>query len=156
MRAIAFDLQGTLVDHTRPPTLFPEVKKCLTRLKKTMILVVVTEGKELNGVEEMLQQFEIRGYFHMVLHLKGTSLRKSDGSAFQRIVELLSISPQDLMVVGDVPQSDIRGGKKVGAITVRIRRGKFEALEPSGKEEVSDFEIRNLKELETVVFGILL
>lgn len=147
MKVIAFDLQGTLVDHNDPPQPYSEVVQCLNQLAKKYQLVLVTEGRAIHDVELLLNTLGIRTYFQLVLHLRGTFLQKSDASAYNKIIDLLHVIPKDLIVVGDVPWSDILGGNIIGAMTIRIRRGKYALLEPVHTDEIANFEIKTLDNL---------
>ena len=147
MQTIIFDLQGTLVEHTNPLVLFPDVIGCLQQLQKEFVLALVTEGKDLTDVKRLLKQLGLDGYFKQVLHLKGTFLEKQDGSGFRKAAELLGVNPTELIVVGDVPFTDIKGAKAIGAKAIRVRRGKYADLEASNEKEEPHLEIKSLREL---------
>lgn len=147
IKVIAFDLQGTLADHTDPLSLFPEVKECLKQLRSGYVFALVTEGRDLENVTALVAKMGLNGCFDLILHLKGTSLHKADGTAFQQVMKHFHISAKELLVVGDVPQSDILGARKVGSLAVRMKRGKFQSLLPRSVEEVPDYELDSLHQL---------
>tara|TARA_Y100000310_G_C20321829_1_gene641090 strand:- start:17 stop:487 length:471 start_codon:yes stop_codon:yes gene_type:complete len=151
MKTIVFDLQGTLIDHSKPPKLFSDTIACLKQLKNKFRLALVSEGEALTDVEGLLQRLGIWLHFELVLHLKGTPFQKRDGSGFYKAAEMLETDPTNIIVVGDVPLTDIKGAKVVGATAIRIRRGKYVSMEASCKEEQEDFEIKSLKELLNIV-----
>jgi len=151
VKVIAFDLQGTLVDHSDPPLLFLDSKYCLEQLEQHFLLVLVTEGKVLDNVDELLSSLGIKEFFKLVLHLKGTEHHKADGSAFLEVLKRMNILAEEMIVVGDVPQSDICGAHKIGARAIRIKRGKFQSLIPTSTEEEADNEISSLKELVSLL-----
>ena len=147
MKVIAFDFQGTLADHSNPPQLFSGVKQVLDILKDKCILIVISEGRDIDNLDKLLMNLKIKQYFKHIIHLKGTSLRKADGSAFLDLIRKLDIQPLDLIVVGDVPASDIRGAKLIGAMGIRIRSGKYTSLEALTDIEKADYEIYNMMDL---------
>ncbi len=145
MKAIIFDLQGTLIGKTK--NVFPEVYFCLSKLSTYFPLALVSEGKEILNMDDLLVELKIKDYFRIVLHCKGTSLQKKDGSAFRHICNKLKIASPEMIVVGDNLDTDIAGAKKIGAISIRIRRGKYFSCEPTNSAQEPDYEIYSLIEL---------
>ena len=72
--------------------------------------------------------------------------------AFRQIQEKTGFPPQQILVVGDRPMSEIKAGKTLGMHTVRIRRGEFKVQEPTGPEEQPDHVIRNIGQVRTLPF----
>jgi len=67
--------------------------------------------------------------------------------AFRQIQKRTGLPPQQILVIGDRPMSEIRAGKKLGMRTVRLKRGEFVVQEPVGPQEQPDYVIRNIPEV---------
>ncbi len=71
---------------------------------------------------------------------------------FDLLLRTVEKNPARVLVVGDRPSSEIRAGKRHGMHTVRVRHGEFERLEPEGREETPDFEIRRVTQILKLPF----
>ena len=61
----------------------------------------------------------------------------------------MNARPEETIFVGDNPEKDFPGAKKLGIKTVRINRGKYENKKSSSL--TVDYEIQNLNELFLIV-----
>ena len=68
-------------------------------------------------------------------------------SAFRQIQAETGILPNEILVVGDRPMSEIRAAKALGMHTVRLRRGEFASQKPADELERADFEITDIAEV---------
>ena len=73
--------------------------------------------------------------------------------AFRNILEKTGLPPQEILVVGDRPMSEIRAGRSLGMRTVRLQRGEFAAQEPAGPEEEADHLVRSISEVRKLAYG---
>lgn len=73
--------------------------------------------------------------------------------AFRRILDRTGLPPDQILVVGDRPMSEIRAGKSLGMRTVRLKRGEFAAQEPAGPEEEPDHVVRSISEVRKLAFS---
>jgi FMN phosphatase YigB (HAD superfamily) len=71
---------------------------------------------------------------------------------FARLLKTVETNPRRFLVVGDRPSSEIRAGKRHGMHTVRVRHGEFTRLDPEGREETADFEVRRVTEILKLPF----
>ncbi len=72
--------------------------------------------------------------------------------AFEEILALTRAAPENVLVVGDRCSGEIRAGNLLGMHTVRVLGGEFAKLEPKGREERPDFEIRKIDEVLELPF----
>ena len=149
-KIVFFDLQGTLVDHTSPLRLFDDSIKCIKYCKKKYLLALVTEGRNISDINDLLISLKINRFFCVILHTKNTRLNKADGSAFRHIIQKLNIKPSEALIVGDVPYTDIRGASVLGIPSVRIRRGKYKDLVEEYESDFATYEITSLQDLMPV------
>ena len=73
-------------------------------------------------------------------------------SAFRQIQAETGIPPDQILVVGDRPMSEIRAAKTLGMHTVRIRRGEFASQTPKDATERADHEIKNISQVGNLPF----
>ena len=70
--------------------------------------------------------------------------RMTKESAFRQIQSETGFPPNEILVVGDRPMSEIHAAKTLGMHTVRLRRGEFASQKPVDESERADFEITNI------------
>src|SRR3954466_1330275 len=78
--------------------------------------------------------------------------RVTKESAFRQIQNETRIPPNEILVVGDRPMSEIRAAKTLGMHTVRLRRGEFASQNPADELERADFEITNISEVRKLPY----
>lgn len=125
------------------PYIYDETIEVLEQLRGNVKLLLLTNGcpalqqEKLDGVPELVPFFDqivISGSFG-----KG----KPDKTIFLHALELLDVSPDQAIMVGDKLTTDIRGGLAAGLTTVWINRnGK-----PADPEIQPDYEIQHLGEI---------
>ncbi|KAA9006510.1 HAD family hydrolase [Paenibacillus spiritus] len=129
------------------PYIYEETLAVLNELKGKVKLLLLTNGcpalqrEKLDGVPELVSFFD-----HIVV--SGSFGRgKPDVSIFKHAMELLSIRPEEGLMVGDKLTTDIKGGLAAGLTTVWINRtGK-----PSDPDIVPHYEIQSLTQLLPMV-----
>lgn len=73
-------------------------------------------------------------------------------AAFRRIQQQLGLPAGQVLVVGDRPAREIRAGKELGMLTVRLHRGEFKAQMPAAPEEEPDYVVKNISEVKKLPF----
>ncbi len=89
----------------------------------------------------------IRGIFYTGL-TGGRGKKK-----YLRKVLQVEPAPEQVLVVGDRPDSEIRAANELGMWTVRRRGGEFATYKPRNRRERADFTIRRLSELFRLGFN---
>ena len=129
------------------PYMYEETLQVLDQLRGQVKLLLLTNGcpalqqEKLDGVPELIPYFD-----HIVIS-GSFGKGKPDKEIFLHALQLLDISPEQGIMVGDKLTTDIQGGLAAGLTTVWINRnGK--APNPEIKP---DYEIRHLSELLPLV-----
>ena len=143
-----YDLPSTLVpdlveayhDHRGPLEPYPEAEDVLARLGDRYPLGLVTDGR--NG-REKLGRLGLDGYFDAVVVTHDQGFGKPDVEAFERVAASLGVEPAAAVYVGDHPELDVVGPKRLGMGTVRLRRGRY-ADRPSRDDAPPDVEVDRL------------
>lgn len=129
------------------PYMYEETLQVLDQLRGQVKLLLLTNGcpalqqEKLDGVPELIPYFD-----HIVIS-GSFGKGKPDKEIFLHALQLLDISPEQGIMVGDKLTTDIQGGLAAGLTTVWINRnGKT-----PNPEIKPDYEIKHLSELLPLV-----
>ena len=85
--------------------------------------------------------------FDAVVTFEDTGLRKPSPEPFTKISNLLDLDPEKILMVGDWPERDVIGAKKIGMKTVFAKYGDSFNTKLSG----ADYDINNISELVNII-----
>ncbi|SDW61874.1 HAD family hydrolase [Paenibacillus sp. PDC88] len=129
------------------PYMYDETLETLAELQGKVKLLLLTNGcpalqqEKLDGVPDLVPYFD-----HIVI--SGTFGKgKPDPSIFKHALELLDVSPEEALMVGDKLTTDIKGALASGIRAVWINRNNKlneEAFTP-------DVEIKHLSEIKQMI-----
>jgi putative hydrolase of the HAD superfamily len=109
----------------------------------------IKAGSVTNGnVEAQRNKVHLLGieeFFDVVVYAreKGKESEKPNPEAYQGVLDLLHVAPEETVCVGDNPHTDFWGAKKLGLRTVRLLLGEFKDVKLAVEYE-SDIAIRTL------------
>ena len=83
----------------------------------------------------------------MVLTFDETGARKPSSIPFQMALDKMGITPEEAIMIGDWPERDVVGAKKVGIRTVFAKYGDTFGTENSG----ADWDILDIYEIVSIV-----
>ena len=155
MKILIFDLDDTLFDtssqldetyknlpNIRP---FPETEEVLKQnnFKK----VLVSRGNP-QIQEEKINVLNIKQFFDDIVWC-----RKDEDklSCFRSIINKYKANKQDIYVIGNRIDSEIRYGKMLGLRTIHFMHGKYASLKPQNRFEIADHRIKNLKQILDII-----
>jgi FMN phosphatase YigB (HAD superfamily) len=107
----------------------------LLQLKKENYLALVSMGEEERQLDKMEKAGIDSSIFYKISILDGGSKRV----AYQELIEDLSISPAEVLVIGDRIPVDLAPAKELGCKTAHIKQGR--GVHSRGGEGVVDFTI---------------
>jgi len=126
---------------------YPKVKQTLNRLKaKGLKLGIVTDAPRLKAFQR-LDAMGIADMFDAVVGIEDTGRRKPSKLPFRKALKELGIKPEESLYVGDWPDRDILGAKKMGIATCFARYGYL----GQGKPVWADCKITSFEEIEEIV-----
>lgn len=135
--------------------LIPGVIEVLKKLKaQNLKLALLSNAPDDALVQRLINRYGLRQYFSPVFSSAGLGWAKPDARAFSIIADRWGLSPQEIVMVGDTPQTDILGAKNAGMHSVFVPRngGLLEALDTSQTKQITaDATIGSLSELESVL-----
>jgi len=127
--------------------LYPHVNLTLLDLtKRGLKLAVVTDAPRMQAWMR-LAQLQLQHLFDLVVAFEDTGERKPSPKPFARALELLGAAPEETIMVGDWPERDVVGAKKLGIRTAFARYGDTFGTQVSG----ADWDLTDIHELVAIV-----
>jgi len=118
---------------------YPEVPKVLEELKKRGFRLIIVTNARREFAELELRKAKIENYFERVFSSTSDfALVKKMVSLYQRVCNILEISPQEMIHIGDDRNFDFHVPRRVGILAFHLDR--------TGKHK-GNFVIRSLEEL---------
>ncbi len=125
---------------------YPHVSEVLFELKRRGIkLAIVSDAPRLKAWIRLVSM-KINHLFDVVVTFDDTKEFKPSIKPFEIALKKLKVKPQECLAVGDRPERDIKGAKKLGMLTCFAKYGN-----PKAKSLGADYEINDIKELLEIV-----
>ncbi|MBI3027407.1 TIGR02253 family HAD-type hydrolase [Candidatus Woesearchaeota archaeon] len=125
---------------------YPHVIDVLFELKKRGIkLAIVSDAPRLKAWIRLVSM-KINHLFDVVVAFEDTKELKPSTKPFEVAFKRLKLKPSECLMVGDRPERDIKGAKKLGMLTCFARYGN-----PKAESMNADYEINDIKELLEIV-----
>ncbi len=126
-------------------TPYPGVEKTLLKLKeKRLKLGIITDAPKLNAWMRLVS-LGITEYFDIVI-CSGKN-KKPHSLPFRKALKSLDVKAEEALMVGDWPERDVLGAKKIGMKTCFAKYGYTKGKIKSG----ADYEIENVEDLLKIV-----
>jgi len=111
VRGIITDLDNTLVG-AREPLATPELVSWLDDVREQGFQVVIVSNNNSTRVAKFAEPLGI-AFIH--------AARKPANKAFRRALEVLKLSAEQTVVIGDQMMTDVLGGNRMGLQTILVR-----------------------------------
>lgn len=126
---------------------YPHVRPTLVDLmRRGLKLAVISDAPRL-GAWLRLCQLDLHHAFDPVVTFDDTGHRKPSPMPFERALDLMALKPSEVIMIGDWPERDMVGAKRLGIRTVFARYGDVKGVTKSG----ADFEIDDIGQLIQVL-----
>lgn len=125
--------------------LFPGTMECLAELKIKYMSFLVTSGDPATQ-KQKVELLKIKNYFTHVYYVN-TLIKQRKTASFLEIMEHTSISPHQVLCIGDRRDREIAEAKRLGFDTCLIKRQHQMCIRPDLPEENADYEIERISEL---------
>jgi len=117
---------------------YADVIPTLIRLKRQGLkLAIVSDAPRLKAWIRLVE-LGIQDFFDVVVCFEDTGKRKHTAIPFKRAMDMLKLKPDECLVVGDWPERDMAGAKKLGIKSVFARYGADKKTQKSGADFVID------------------
>lgn len=155
LKAILFDLGDTLIEervdhisklhemtlHTQPHA--PAVLECLSQHYRIGV-VTDTETSPEASVRAALRDLGLASFISAVVTSTDMGVRKPHRQMFLEALRQLDAKPSEAIMVGNDPERDIKGARRLGITTVLYRPSKYYQI---GAESGADYVIDSLEEV---------
>ena len=129
-----------------PPTLHDGVKVTLESLYGKYPIGLISDSGLTPGriLRRVLAVRGILKFFRFTIFSDEVGYNKPNPIIFKQALKLLGAQPKEIIHVGDLPETDITGAKRMGMLTVWINRDEEVPLD---KSFCPDYQIDQLPEL---------
>ncbi len=125
---------------------YPHAGKVLFELKQRGIkLAIVSDAPRLKAWIRLVSM-KINHFFDVVVTFEDTRELKPSNKPFIVAFNKLKLKPHECLMVGDRPERDIDGARKLGMVTCFAKYGN-----PKARSSMADYEINDIKELLEIV-----
>ncbi len=127
-------------------SLYKHTKEVLYLLKKRFKLALLTDSDGKRKFKMMrIKKLGIEKYFDAVITTDQIKFNKPDKRCFIAAADKLRVQPHDCIMVGDHPETDLLGAKRVGMKTVWLMKGPYAK---AGKNyDYIDYKAKNILEV---------
>lgn len=126
---------------------YDETYHTLETLKGTFKLLLLTNGSPDLQQEKLAGVPDLPSYFDEILISGSFGRGKPDPSLFQHALDLLGVSKEEVIMVGDKLTTDVLGANQAGITSVWINRHGISRDD----DIVPGFEIHNLQEVHGLI-----
>jgi len=117
---------------------YPETEDVLKRLKKDYKLVLISNTDGFS-VDPVLEKFELKKYFNETILSYQVGMLKTNKKMFELVLSKLKLKKDEVIMVGDSMETDIKGANNAGIKPVLVDRRDRRMYED---------KIRDLKEID--------
>jgi len=127
--------------------LYPNVYSTLIGLSKMGLKLGVVSDAPSREAWVRICSVNLHHIFDAVVTFDDTGEHKPSPKPFRLITSLLNINPASSLMIGDWPERDVIGGKKLGMKTAFARYGDVFNTRISG----ADYDIDNIQEIFAII-----
>ena len=127
--------------------LYPNVNHTLVELMKRGVKIAVVSDAPSREAWMRIYYLNLHHHFDVVLTFDDTNVRKPSPIPFEMALSQLNIDAEEALMVGDWPERDVVGAKKLGIRTIFARYGDAFGTVYSG----ADWDINDVYEIVGIV-----
>ena len=127
--------------------LYPNVNHTLVELIKMSVKLAVVSDAPSREAWMRIYYLNLHHHFDVVLTFDDTNVRKPSPIPFEMALSQLNIDAEEALMVGDWPERDVVGAKKLGIRTIFARYGDAFGTVDSG----ADWDINDVYEIVGIV-----
>lgn len=126
---------------------YPHAHKTLIKLKEKGLKLGIVSDAPVKQAWLRLAELNLIDFFDVVIALGQKGKMKPHEMPFKKAIKELKIEPEEILFVGDNPERDILGAKRVGMKTALAKYGQV----IEGKKVKADYELKDISELLKIV-----
>ena len=129
--------------------LYPNVNSTLITLSKLGLKLGVVSDAPSREAWMRICSVNLHHIFDAIVTFHDTGVHKPSREPFEKISSLLDVPPKNSLMVGDWPERDVIGAKKLGMKTAFAKYGDVFRTKESG----ADYDILDVKEILSIVIS---
>ena len=119
--------------------LYPNVNHTLVELIKMSVKLAVVSDAPSREAWMRIYYLNLHHHFDVVLTFDDTNVRKPSPVPFEMALSQLNIDAEEALMVGDWPERDVVGAKKLGIRTIFARYGDaFDTIDSGADWDIND------------------
>ena len=126
---------------------YPHVVSTLLELKERGYRIGLISDAPAFQAWSRLAGMKMLNLFDFVLTFEDSGVHKPDKLPFESAMGRLGLKAGEMMMVGDNPQRDVAGAKRLGMVAVLAKYGCIVPVDESAAEQKADYEINDIQEL---------
>ncbi len=127
---------------------YAHARGTLLKLKQRGLKLGIVSDAPIKQAWLRLAELNMVDFFDLVIGLEKQGKRKPHSMPFRKALKKLGVPAEEILFVGDSPERDIAGAKKLGMKTALAEYGQV--TEPAKKIK-ADFVLRDIREIEKIV-----
>ena len=127
--------------------LYPNVNSTLITLSKWGLKLGVVSDAPSREAWMRICSVNLHHIFDAIVTFHDTGMHKPSPEPFEKISSLLKVPPKNSLMVGDWPERDVIGAKKLGMKTVFAKYGDVFDTKYSG----ADYDVMDVKEILSII-----
>ena len=127
--------------------LYPNVNSTLITLSKWGLKLGVVSDAPSREAWMRICSVNLHHIFDAIVTFHDTGMHKPSPEPFEKISSLLKVPPENSLMVGDWPERDVIGAKKLGMKTVFAKYGDVFGTKDSG----ADYDVMDVKEILSII-----
>lgn len=152
MKILITDLDNVITSETG---LAGDAAEFLSGAHDKYFIVLLTDSPAKDA-QERVKSLGISTYIDFVISAGDYEMPKPDSRIINVLLAILNAESKkfgknDLILLGDKPDRDIKLANNAGVQSIRVRRGKYATDEPEYADEVAKMEVKSLEELYPVL-----
>lgn len=129
---------------------YPNVNKTLIQLIKMDIKLAVVSDAPSREAWMRLYYLNLHHVFDTVLTYDDSKERKPSPKPFKMALNILNVNSEEALMIGDWPDRDVVGAKKIGMKTIFARYGDTFGTIDSG----ADWDVNDIYEVVNIIKGL--
>ena len=126
---------------------YPNVNKTLIELTKLGMKLAVVSDAPSREAWMRIYYLNLYHFFDVVITFDDSGERKPSAIPFEMALKKLGLEPQSSLMIGDWPERDVVGAKKIGMRTAFAVYGDTFGTKVSG----ADWDIKDISELTSII-----
>ena len=126
---------------------YPNVNKTLIELTKLGMKLAVVSDAPSREAWMRIYYLNLYHFFDVVITFDDSGERKPSAIPFEMALKKLGLNPQSSLMIGDWPERDVVGAKKIGMRTAFAVYGDTFGTKVSG----ADWDIKDISELTHII-----